>query len=128
MISSSVFPNDLFNSILISIGSSLQNNETILLGLGTHLSHKFIGNCCHIVILLKMFHVWYSRIYIIAPSICKESAGLFIICSMSPLCGVPLCRTFEMASWIMFPSPDIGRSLFGDNQGSHLIVPPDKNF
>src|SRR6266480_147861 len=64
-ISSSMFPNDFFGSLLILLWPSLQNNDAIIPGLGYHLPHKLIGNCRHKVFLHKKFHSRFRRIYTI---------------------------------------------------------------
>src|SRR2546423_3350757 len=76
-ISSSMFPNDFFGSLLILLWPSLQNDDALIPVLGYHLSLKLIANCRHRALLQKKFHSRYRRIYTIATSICKESAGLF---------------------------------------------------
>src|SRR5437660_11853443 len=62
-ISSSMFPNDFFGSLLILLWPSLQNDDAIIPGLVYHLSHKLISNCVHKALLQKVSFTLQAHLY-----------------------------------------------------------------
>src|SRR5690348_3668999 len=46
-VSASVFPDDAVGSLIMPVGSDLENNEGIISGGGQHLAHVIVGNRRH---------------------------------------------------------------------------------